>query len=535
MKKSDYLLLFIISLVLLGIGMIFQKVPGYMDAEYYYSNGIRLYKGYGFTEEVIWNYLSDPQGLPVPSHAYWMPLPSILAAGGMFLCGDSNYFCARIPFLLLGAALSSITALISWRFFKNRSQALFSGILAIFSGFYLVYITAVETFGLYLFFGALFLFLTAEILAKDIKDKRKVFYYFLLGLVCSGFYLSRADGVIWLLAAGIVLFLDTFRQKTKLAINKTSLFLFLKNGLILFFGFILFVLPWLLRTYQTFGSITAPGSSYMFFLTEYNQLFNFSPDSLTLVNFLSSGWGHIVGAVINSIKNNLQTLLAVQGSIFLLPFLVVGIWKQRREAVVQVMCFAWIMIFLIMSVAFPHAGFRGGFLHSGSAIQVFFWVMIPLGFSESIKFIGKKRKWNTIQAEKIFRTGMIFLSLVLTVFLFYQKVIIKENGVSAWEKSANHYARVSEQIKEIKPEEKITIMVNDPPGFYLASGQASIMIPNGNLETLFSAAEKFNADILILEKSHVDGLDQLYKNPEMSSRLQLTAQVNDTYIFEILE
>ena len=506
-----------------------------MDAEYYYSNGIRLYEGYGFSEEVIWNYLSDPEGLPVPSHAYWMPLPSILAAGGMFLCSNSNYFCARIPFLLLGAALSPLTALVSWRFFKNRTQALFSGILAIFSGFYLVYITTVETFGPYLFFGALFLFLVEKIFNKNPQGKRRALYSLFMGLVCSGFYLSRADGIIWLLAAGVVLFLDNFREKTKLVMTKAGLVAFVKNSLLLFWGFTLVVFPWILRTYKTFGSFTAPGSSYMFFLNEYNQIFNFPPDSLTLANWLSSGWEPIIKAVINSIINNLQTLLAVQGSIFLLPFLIVGVWKHRKKAFVQVMCFAWIMIFLIMSVVFPHAGFRGGFLHSGSAIQAFFWVMIPPGFSASIEFFGKKRKWNITQAEKFLRTGMIFLSLAFTVLLFVQKVVIKENGIPVWEKSADHYALVTEEIKDFIPEEKITVMVNDPPGFYLASGQPSIMIPNGDLETLLSAAKKFNAVILILEKSHVAGLDQLYKNPEMSQTLRLAEQVEDTYIFEILE
>ena len=50
--------------------------------------GQRLADGFGFTEEVIWQYLDNPGQLPVPSHSYWMPLPSIMAAGG-YLISDS--------------------------------------------------------------------------------------------------------------------------------------------------------------------------------------------------------------------------------------------------------------------------------------------------------------------------------------------------------------------------------------------------------------------------------------------------------------
>ena len=535
MKKQDYLILFFAGLVLLGIGMVFQKVPGYMDAEYYYSGGIRLYEGFGFTEEIIWNYLSNPQGLPVPSHSYWMPLPSILAAGGMYLCGETNYFCARIPFLLLGASLSPLTALVSWRFFKNRSQALFSGVLALFSGFYLVYITAVETFGLYLFFGALFSFLSLEILQKRTGWKKKAVNYFLLGSACSGFYLSRADGLIWLLAAGFILSLDSFWQSSKFNINKKSFVLFQQNGFILIFGFILFVSPWIYRTYKTFGSLTAPGSGYMFFLSEYDQLFSFPPESLSLTNWLTSGWKNILGSVLNAVINNLQTFLAVQGSIFLCPFLILGILKYRKEGFVRVMCFAWLLIFVVMSFVFPHAGFRGGFLHSGSALQTFFWMMIPPGFTSVVHFIGEKRKWNIAQAENFLKVGMISLSLFFTAFLFYQKVIIQENGVPVWEKSARHYALVAKELNELFTENEISVFVNDPPGFYLASGRPSIVIPYGNLDTLFSAASQFNTGILVLEKNHVDGLNQLYTNPEISSKLRLTARIEDTLIFEILE
>ena len=76
MTKRDYLLLFILGIVITTIPAIFQNTPGYMDADYYYLGGVNLSSGEGFSEQVIWNYLGDPETLPNPSHGYWMPLTS---------------------------------------------------------------------------------------------------------------------------------------------------------------------------------------------------------------------------------------------------------------------------------------------------------------------------------------------------------------------------------------------------------------------------------------------------------------------------
>ena len=80
MSWRFYLLFGLIGLVPLALMAFFQTSPGYMDADYYYAGGLRLAEGKGFSEEIIWNFLDDPAGLPHPSHGYWMPMVSILAA-----------------------------------------------------------------------------------------------------------------------------------------------------------------------------------------------------------------------------------------------------------------------------------------------------------------------------------------------------------------------------------------------------------------------------------------------------------------------
>ncbi|NMC14985.1 MAG: hypothetical protein GYA34_19125, partial [Chloroflexi bacterium] len=115
MKKFDYLALFVLEIVIILVVGSFQKSPGYMDAEYYYSGGIRLAEGYGFSEEILWNYLDDPQGLPHPSHGYWMPLASILSAIGMIILNKVSFNAGKIVLILIASFIPIVTTAISFQ------------------------------------------------------------------------------------------------------------------------------------------------------------------------------------------------------------------------------------------------------------------------------------------------------------------------------------------------------------------------------------------------------------------------------------
>src|SRR5512140_3710109 len=102
-------------LAVLGFGLAFavaqfQHFPGYLDSDYYFAGGVQLATGKGFTEPYLWNYLDDPSGLPHPSHSYWMPLSSIIAAAGMWITRSESYAAGRIGFLLLAALVPVTTA-----------------------------------------------------------------------------------------------------------------------------------------------------------------------------------------------------------------------------------------------------------------------------------------------------------------------------------------------------------------------------------------------------------------------------------------
>ncbi len=98
MKTRAYLLLALFAFAAALAISHFEPFPGYLDGDYYFGGGIRLAEGKGFTEPYLWNYLDDPAALPHPSHTYWMPLASIVAAGGMWVAGQLTYAGREVGF-----------------------------------------------------------------------------------------------------------------------------------------------------------------------------------------------------------------------------------------------------------------------------------------------------------------------------------------------------------------------------------------------------------------------------------------------------
>ncbi len=137
----------------------FQSLPGYMDADYYFSGGVQLAQGHGFTEPYLWNYLDDPVSLPHPSHTYWMPLASIVAALGMWITGQSTYAAGRLPFILLSSFVPLLTAALAFSVSRQTWLTLVSGLLSIFSLYYAPFMPVPDNYALYMVLGAGFLLL----------------------------------------------------------------------------------------------------------------------------------------------------------------------------------------------------------------------------------------------------------------------------------------------------------------------------------------------------------------------------------------
>lgn len=531
MKCKDFLLLFGFEILLLLVVGIFQNAPGYMDAEYYFSGGQRLAEGFGFSEEFLWNYLDDPQGLPHPSHGYWMPLTSIMAAIGMTITRNTSFYGGRLLFIVLAGAIPPLSAFLSYQINQKRDYALLSGAIAAIPGFYLSYLGTTDTFGLSMVIGGLFFVLIGvKPSGENIWQGGMVFCG--LGILAGLLHLSRVDGILWLLMVFIFILIIEFEQRKVRGFKKCILSVFIHSCLSIF-GYILIMGPWMYRNYSEFGSLLSPGGIKSLWITDYNELYSYPATILNVNHWLNSGIQEIFHARLSAGWTNIQSAIAVEGEIFLTPLMIWGLWKNRKIIQVKIAVIAWVGVFFIMTIIFPYQGARGGFFHSSSTFQPLLWCMVPVGFEAFIIWGKQVRRWNYAQARNVFQTGMLGLICLISIFLVSKRVIGGSFAEPEWNKSYHYYVQLDQKVTQsgITPDE--IVMVNNPPGYYLVSNHPCIVIPDGSVETVLQAAYRYNARYLVLEANHPEGLDNLYKMPENQPGLEYLYSYNNAHIFSV--
>ena len=530
MKTREHLILFALGLAAVGSAAFFQSAPGYMDADYYYAGALRLAQGHGFSEMILWNYLDDPRGLPHPSHAYWMPLTSLVAFVGLKLAGGgANFWAGRLGFLLLGALAPVLTAALSWQLNERRAAAIFSGLLAVFPAFYLPYLPTSDAFGIYMLLGAAFFLLLGGARWRGAQQPvgwRAWLPAGGLGLIAGLMHLARADGVIWL---GTAIFAVLWGGRSAQG-GRRRLWLELCA---VFAGYLLVMGPWMGRNWLAFGTLLSPGGARALWMTDYDELFIYPASLLTMERWQQTGLGAILQARGWALGQNLQTTLAVQMEIFLLPLALVGAWGRRSDLRVQSGAAGWLLTFGMMTLVFPLAGARGGWFHSGAALQPLTWALAPLGLEICLAWGQRRRGWRTAQARPIFQTGLLLLAVFMTAFVFFQRVVGERWEQPAWNDGARLYSQLAAQIgPSVQPGE--VVLVNNAPGYFLASGQAAISIPYGDVQTLRDVAERYGGRYLLLEFNQLQGDDDLYAQPGDRPGLHYVGTVEEVRIYEFL-
>lgn len=510
MTRRAYLLLFIFSLVIISIVAFLQPVPGTMDEDYYFAGGIRLAQGHGFSETFLWNYLDNPQSLPHPSHGYWFPLASIIAAAGMFLTGQQTFFGARLGFILIAALIPPVTAALAYTFSSRRDAAFISGLLAIFPTYQILFLPTTENFGLFMLFGGLFFILCIR------NDKKSMFA---MGLVVGLMNLSRSDGIIWLAVGLLAIFVQ--HRKERLTLTHYALLFTL--------GYVLLMAPWIVRNLTVFGAPLTPGGSRVPWMTSYGDTFAYPPDRITMQNWLSAGWQSALLARWDAFKLNFANAIAVQGGILLLPFILIGGWRLRNDLRTRLAALIWLGLFFIMTVIIPFAGSRGTFLHAGAALQPLWWSIAPFGLDVLVSKL-RQRGWFTAQAFVFFRAMLVMMMVMLTGYLVYTRVVDGD-----WLKFDRSYRQAEQILLQNGAQPQDTVVAANAPGYFVVSGRSAVTVPAEDPRILQVLSQRFNAHYLVLEKQYMpDTFKTIYDSYQQQPGLKYLGGFEDVRVFAII-
>jgi hypothetical protein len=521
MNWRHYVLLFVLGLIVPFAVSRFQSMPGYMDADYYFAGGVQLAEGRGFTEPYLWNYLDDPAGLPHPSHTYWMPLASIVSALGMLFTGQSTYAAGRLPFILLSACAPLVTAALAFRVSRQTHLAVVSGLFSIFSLYYAPFMPVPDNYALFMLLGGSFLFLSS---------RREKWVPVALGALAGLMTLARSDGLLWLGLAGLtVLWNSSHNRDGGKNTLREWLRLVIPAGLLVILGYLLTMGWWHGRNLNLFGSLLTPGGGRLLWLQSYNQTFIYPPENLTRESFLHAGWDLAFQNRVRAFVSNFSNAFGAQGGIFLIPFILIGLWQLRYDLRTKIAVTGWLILFAVMTVIFPFAGSRGSFFHAGAAFQPYWWVAAPIGLDAVIAWARRRGQFTDQNAPYFLQGILVLLAIFMTAYLFNFRVLS-----SGWAKDDLIYPSVHNMLVDHGISPGDAVIVRNPPGYFIVSGHPALALPFGDESTILDVAEKFDASYLVLEKGGTfESIQDLYNEPQSNPAFVYLGEVNEAKLYRI--
>ena len=532
MQKWSYPVLFLFGLGLALLAGVLISNPGYFDAFYYFYGGRQIASGAGFQEMFLWNYLSDPAGLPHPSHTYWMPLPSLLVSLGIFLFGSlmPEFEAAQLVFIVLAACIPPLTAALSFAISGKRKFGWLAGILAGFPGFFVPFMTTTDGFALTMVFGALFLLAFLRL---------KRWRYVVLGLLAGLLHLTRADGLIWLgvvLAAVVIDQMEgegfTFRE----VFAKIFTTQFLRGALVGVAGYLAVMLPWYVRNLSLFGTLMPPGNSRTMWVLAYDELYSYPASILTPQRWWAAGLGDILQARGEAFIENLGTNFFSMGGILPGLLAVLGGWRLRREKFIWLGWVAWGTLLGVMTLVFPFSAMHGSYFHSGAAFVPLIFAMVPVGID--VLTAASLRRFKSWKDERIrpFYTGVVVLFAVgLSLFYYFSGILgdMEDTEVLGWNQAVAAYTAVEAALVEFGALEGEAVITAEPPTFVTITGRPSYNVPNGGVETVLALAEDYGVRWVLVEDSHPEGLDDLFEEPHDVGALKYLGTFEDIHLFMV--
>ena len=450
-----------------------------LDDPAYYVQGARSFgAGHPLTLDITWNYNPLFDTVRRPGFDFWMPLTSFLIAGSFAIFGD-NMLASQLPEMLGGALLAPLTYFLARRAFatlglENRGVTVLSGLAGLYIALnpLLAYQSAVPDSQM------IFAPLVAGALLVWIGKKSRL-NAFWFGLLVGLAYLARGYAIFLGLAWLVVTGWELIRQR-----DRESL---LRAGCTIL-GLAIPVVPWLVRTYLTFGFINSPAGLQTGLIDNYATLFNFETP-INFSTFVALGPGRIIQTRLDALYN---AWVEVAGVMFfptvLLPLIgLILLWRRNRSLNLTLLYGA--LLSLGSPLLFAVASTNGSFYHSVGSFA-------PYGAIGYIWLLWLVNNWYR-GARK--RRVSIFpvLAGVLILLELIQLPVTISTTVDRHIDEQQIYVRLANWLATQPPNP--VVIANEPSTLNYATGLPSLRLPADEpLEVLQHLVSRYRARYIVI-------------------------------------
>ncbi|MCL4236913.1 MAG: glycosyltransferase family 39 protein [Anaerolineae bacterium] len=488
--------------------------PGYTDAYYYFNAARRLAEGHGLTDPYLWTYFNAPDRLPGPSHTYWMPLQSLIAAASMAI-GGATFRAAQVPAVLCYAGLVLVAFGLGERLGARRRHAWVAALLVMFSGFYIPYWVTTDTFALFGLVGAL-----ALLALGRATEGRQLRWYALGGALGGLAHLTRADGVLLVLVLAGMAFWRPGPGRWTGGLRAAGVGL-LAYGIVM--------LPWFARNLDVLGTPLPLGGADTIWMRSYDELVRWPPGA-SASDFLAWGAGPILRSRLEALANNLGTFVAVETWVILGPLALLGGWRRRSLALVRGFALYAAALHFVMTFVFAFPGYRGGLFHSSAALLPFWAALAVVGLDEGIAWAAQRRRWRPAEASAVFNGAAVLLALALTLSALSAKL-------DGWNDNARFYREIARDLPA-----DVVLMVNDPVALYYQAGLSGVVVPDADPAVVPEIAARYGVTHLLLDANRTAPFGGLFAGEEVRPFLRLVRHYradtpgrdDDRLLFEIV-
>ncbi len=459
--------------------------PAYPDSFYYVDVARQLAAGHGFNVDVVWIFAEVGGGipanpvLPIPSNAHWMPLASLVQVPFIWLLGPTP-MASALPFAFTGA----FAAPLAWAIGRDAGArvwvSLGAGILAAVPALSFVYMAQPDNFSLYqpLVVGSLWL--AGRALAGRPHAGRD---FALAGLLAGLATLSRNDGVLVLTVLGAAFLWDRVRHRRipfGAAVGAVALFL-------------VAVGPWYLRQLLVFGSLSpSTASGKVLFIRDIGE-WNSITVPATLDHLLGMGIGPLLLTRLGGLVGALFIFSVLVCAFVLVPFLVIGAWQRRRDAMFGPYLGYAVLLFAFSAIVSAVHVPGGTFIHSAVALAPHAYVLALEGIVVAAAWAANRRPgWDPTMAARVFIVGAVG-------FCVAAGALGAVSVHAGWDAKARRMQSVATALDLAGSRPSDRVMSIDAAGYRYWTGHPGVVLVNDPLTTVKAVADAYDVQWLVLE------------------------------------